>query len=93
MHKRARDTHGRHEHRTDYLSKSDLVQKPAPTWVKGTNAGTLTFVDDHLEIWAIRNAGELRAVFKPFIEAQQHFNMETNFKKTQIALYLAENNQ
>ena len=68
------------------FDKSDLVPPAAPTWLKGTNAGTLTFVDDHLEIWAIKNAGELRAVFKPFIEAQQHFNLETNFQKTQIAI-------
>ena len=64
----------------------DLVQPEAPTWLKATNSGTLTFVDDHLEIWAIRNAGELRSVFKPFIDAQQQYNLETNFNKTQIAI-------
>ena len=47
---------------------------------------SLTFVDDHLEMWAVRNAREVREIFRPFIETQQLFHLQTNFKKTQMAI-------
>ena len=47
---------------------------------------SLAFVDDHLEMWAVRNAREIREIFKPFIETQQHYHLQTNFKKTQMAI-------
>ena len=44
------------------------------------------FVDDHLEMWATKQAGELRSVLAAIVPAQKEFNLHNNFKKTQIAI-------
>ena len=44
------------------------------------------FVDDHLEMWATKQATELRNVLAAVVPAQKDFNLHNNFKKTQIAI-------
>ena len=67
-------------------SAQQLYQTPAPHWMNKTNMHSLTFVDDHFEMWATKSANEIRQIFQPFVESQKTYKLTTNFKKTQIAI-------
>ena len=54
--------------------------------MKKIHMHSLTFVDDHFEMWATKNANDIRQIFKPYVETQTQFKLTTNFKKTQIAI-------
>ena len=68
----------------------NLVQREQSTegcnvW-SNTRLDRMTFVDDHIEMWATRSAKELRDIFAPLVPTQKEYNLETNFAKTQIAI-------
>ena len=71
-----------HKHQPHTVASQQLYQTPAPSWMNKTNMHSLTFVDDHFEMWATKNASEIRQIFQPYVEAQKTYKLTTNFKKT-----------
>ena len=68
-------------------SAEQLYQTPAPKWMNKTSMHSLTFVDDHFEMWATKSANEIRQIFQPYVESQKTYTLTTNFKKPKWPLY------